>query len=98
MPITVKIQITFETRARDQVVELGREAIEVLRKQPGFLGMEQFLSKDDKEIMALLQWEKEEDFYACKRSPYWLAVMPTWSELQEDYEVDLTSRIYGLVE
>lgn len=95
MPITVKIQIAFEPRANDEVEDLGREAIEVLQKQPGFLGIHQSLAPEGNEITALLQWDSEEAFHACKRSPYWLAVLPIWSDLQENYEISLSTTISG---
>ncbi len=93
MPITVKIEISFEPQAKEEVVDLGGEAIEVLQKQPGFLEIQQWQAQAGNSIMALLQWDSEEAFHACKRSPYWLAVMPTWSDLLESYEISLSTMI-----
>ena len=89
MSALVYMEVKFAPHAKKRLQNLLEEAQEVLENQSGFRGMKKYRCLEEDTLFGLLEWDRLEDFEACKRTPDWLVIMPEWSDLLEEEAVEL---------
>jgi len=101
MSVVAMIHVIYDDFYKDEVLELAEQAAEIYQQQPGFLGMRQYQVKsreespggDTEEVIVMTEWDNEYSYEACRHSPNWLFLMPQWSALQEDGDLQMEIKL-----
>jgi heme-degrading monooxygenase HmoA len=93
MSVVAITRVSFDELVEEEVLDLGKQAVQIFEHQPGFLGIQRYLAKEGNEIVTLTQWKDELSYNACTESRDWLLLMPQWCALQEDGDVQIDTKL-----
>ena len=83
----------YDDGVRDELLEIKRLSLEILKRQKGFLSVKQFVCEEMNEMVSVIEWETKEDHETSMESPDWDPVNSTWIALTQGgkitFEVNL---------
>ncbi len=93
MSVVAMTRVLYDDYVKDEVIELGQQALKIFEQQPGFVSLRRYRSRGRNEIVTLIEWESEGAFTSCNESHDWLLLMPQWCALQEEGDVEIDTRL-----
>ncbi len=93
MSVVAITRVHFDELVEEEVLDLGKQAVQIFEHQPGFQGIQRYRAKEGNEIVTVTQWKDEVSYKACVESRDWLLLIPQWCALQEDGDVRIDTKL-----
>jgi len=93
MSVVAMTRVRYDDYVKDEVIDLGQQAVKIFEQQPGFVSLQRYRSRDRNEIVTLIEWESECAYTNCNESHDWLLLIPQWCALQEEGDVEIDTRL-----
>lgn len=84
MSVYVITEATVPANMLEEWKKFDAMSLPIMRKQKGFLGIQQFCSKDNTKFKGVIHWATEADHEACTQSPDFAPTFAGWQNLLEN--------------
>lgn len=71
----------FADAQKDTVIDMSKDAVDIAKRQPGFIGIRIHLAHGAQHTMTYWEWETEQDHLNCMGSADWAQWNPKWQDL-----------------
>ena len=93
MSVFAITRCVYDDDIKDELLEIKKLSLQILKKQKGFVKIQQFICEEMNEMVSVIEWKTKEDHEASMESPDWDPVNPTWIVLTQGgkitFEVNL---------